>query len=251
MRSVRGFIVLTTCGLLGSCGLLAEREKSASGAKDRIVDVVFASRDLYQGVPLTDADVGVRQVPASCVPADVTFRQASEVIGRTPRQHVLAGEPVREERLGRPDPANGLGAILTPETVALTLTLAPTDGLPPLVQAGNYVDVAWAPDPLRVRDSTADGARVVMQGVKIVALRGWLLDAPGAPPADAGRPMTVTLQLRPDEAERLLTGRASGQLQFSIRSDTDILQWAGSPPPRVEDLRRGAPWPTDAAADDD
>ena len=241
----RAFIFLAgSLVLAGLAALLVIRvtqksaQQVAEAAKPRETsDVVIAVRDLYMGLPITAEDVVVRQVAPDMIPRDETFAQLTDVLGRTPRERILANECVREERLARPDAGIGLNAIVTPGKRAMTVATDTETAVAGLLQAGNYIDVIVTIAP---EDPAAAGAKwvteTILQGIKVLAV-GSSLDADAVPTTEVdkkgkARPSnqmrnlkpSITLELTLEEAERLAQAVARGDLHVVLRSDIDILQ---------------------------
>lgn len=241
----RAFIFLGgSIVLAGLAALLVIRvmqksaQQVAEAAKPReTADVVVAVRDLYMGLPITPEDVTVRQVAPDMIPRDETFMQLTDVLGRTPRERILANECVREERLARPDAGVGLNAIVTPGKRAMTVATDTETAVAGLLQAGNYIDVIVTIAP---EDPAAVGAKwvteTILQGIKVLAV-GSSLDADAQATTEVDKSgharasnqtrnlkPSITLELTLEEAERLAQAVARGDLHVVLRSDIDILQ---------------------------
>jgi pilus assembly protein CpaB len=215
----------------------------AATAPGQNVDVVVATRDLYMGLPITADDVSVRSLSKEQVPRDSTFATLEDLLGRTPRERILANEPIREERLARPDAGVGLNAIVTPGKRGMTIATDTETGIAGLLQSGNYIDVIVTIAP---EDPTAVGAKwvteTILQGIKVLAV-GSQISPEGrtpAPAADANASRTssktkadaaarklkpsITLEVTPEEAEKLALAMSRGEIRVVLRSDIDILQ---------------------------
>ncbi len=217
----------------------AEADRAEADKPSATIDVVIAERDLYMGLPIGADDVVVRQLAPEMVPAESTFRQLSDVLGRTPREHVLANEPLREERLARPDAGIGLNAIVTPGKRAMTVATDTEDAVAGLLQAGNYVDIIVTIKP---DDTSVVGAKwatdTILQGVKVLAVGGQLsgqeeptVDPKTRKKVDKRQPAqrmkpSITLEVTPEEAEKLALAVSQGAIHVVLRSDTDNLQIA-------------------------
>lgn len=244
-----------------------EQARKTAEIQDAI-DVVVATRDLYMGVAIGPDDVTLRKMSPDSVPVDATWHQTSDVVGRTPREHILASEPVREERLAFKDAGVGLNAIITPGRRAMTVATDTQDAVAGLIQPGNYVDIIVTIKP---DDAAAAGAKwlteTIIQGAKVLAVGGSLGQDPSATaPAESDKkkktkesraPKTkpsITLEVTPEDAERLALAVSRGDIAVVLRSDTDILQIAQNgattarnllgtpgmlpPPPKVEEPKK-------------
>ena len=200
------------------------------------VPVVVAVRDLYMGLPITREDVTVRYVFPEMVPRDETFADLEKIVDRTPRERILSGEAVREERLASANAGIGLNAIVTPGKRAMTIATDTETAVAGLLQAGNFVDVIVTIKP---EDPTAVGAKYVaetiLQEIKILAV-GSSLGGNAAKEKDAKdakkkadtatkklRP-SITVEVTPEEAEKLALAQTRGEIHVVLRSDIDILQ---------------------------
>jgi pilus assembly protein CpaB len=249
-----------------------ERIREASKPKETI-DVVIAVRDLYMGLPITPDDIVVRKVVPEMVPADLTFAQHTDVLGRTPRERVLANEIIREERLARPDAGIGLNAIVTPGRRAMTLQTNTETGVAGLIQVGNYLDVIVTikpenPDQVGgqwVSETILHGIKVLAVGAQVAAEQRTVepiapVDpkAPADPKAKETKGGTsaakgnfkpsITVELTPEEAEKLAMAQSQGEITVVLRSDIDVLD---SPDQGVTDVDKVLGIDPKAAADVD
>jgi pilus assembly protein CpaB len=149
---------------------------------------------------------------------------------------------VREERLARPDAGIGLNAIVTPGKRAMTVATDTETAVAGLLQPGNYIDVIVTIAP---EDPTKAGAKwvteTILQGIKVLAVGNTLGGGPAdkpAEPASGGKKKSkqeqqaqnrrlkpsITLEVTPEEAEKLALASSRGQIAVVLRSDIDILQ---------------------------
>jgi pilus assembly protein CpaB len=197
--------------------------------------VVVAVRDLYMGLPISPDDVVLRNVIPEMVPREPTFDDLEKVLGRTPRERILANEPIREERLASANAGIGLNAIVTPGKRAMTMATNTESGVAGLLQAGNFVDVIVTIKP---EDPTAVGAKYVtetiLQEIKVLAV-GSNLGGNEAKEAEAKakksskdsarkQKPSITVEVTPEEAEKLALAMTRGEIHVVLRSDIDILQ---------------------------
>ena len=102
--------------------------------------VIVASRDLYQGVSITEEDLYAVQILPRYLPEGV-FLSPEHVVGPIPRLRILANEFVRAEALA--DPETGRLSDVLP--VGMRAVSVPARGETAL-EGGNYVDAWWTPD---------------------------------------------------------------------------------------------------------
>ena len=243
----RAFLFLAGSVLLGLVAavvvyiIIGQYQKQAQQAArpTGTVHAVVATRDLYMGLPIGTDDVVERELNPDMLDKDHTFASLSDVLGRTPRERILANELIREERLARPDAGVGLNAIVTPGKRAMTVATDTETAVAGLLQAGNYVDIIVT---IRPEDPAAAGGKwvseTILQGIKLLA-EGSSLDGNEGKEEDkkaqkkgaAGdtrrfKP-SITLEVTSEEAERLALAVSQGQIHVVLRSDIDILQYQG------------------------
>lgn len=217
-----------------------DRIKEAAKAP-QTTEVVVAVRDLYMGLPITPDDVAVRQlVPEMVPPEGMTFGALADVLGRTPRERILANELLREERLARPDAGIGLNAIVTPGKRAMTIATNTETAVAGLLAPGNYVDIIVTIKP---EDPTTKDAvwvtETILQEIKVLAVGSALSGAEDRPdaaeaagqgkkaakdPTRKALKPSITLEVTPEEAEKLALADSRGEITVVLRSDIDILQ---------------------------
>lgn len=211
-----------------------EQIKEAQKPKETVA-VVVAVRDLYMGLPISPEDVVIRNVIPEMVPREPTFDDLEKVLGRTPRERILANEPIREERLASANAGIGLNAIVTPGKRAMTMATTTETAVAGLLHAGNFVDVIVT---IRPEDPTAVGAKwvteTILQEIKVLAVGSNLggnaareEDEKAKKKAkDSTKRMkpSITVEVTPEEAEKLALASTRGEIHVVLRSDIDILQ---------------------------
>ena len=206
-----------------------QRQVEQATARPPMVEAVVAVRDLYMGIPITQEDVAVRKLMPEMVPGDETFQSVDEVVGRTPRERVLANELIRTERLARRDAGIGLNAIVTPGKRAMAVEVDTESGVAGFLQPNNFVDVIVTIKP---DDNGIDAKWVtetILQGIKVLAVDqnlGNNEEKEKQNRSSSARRMrpSVTLEVTLEEAEKLALASSKGDLHLVLRSDVDITQ---------------------------
>ncbi len=216
-----------------------KKDIEAANKPPETIPVVVAKRNLYTGIQLTADDVVVRDITPQMVPQDTegaqVFRSLEEVLGRTPRERILANEIIRGERLARRNAGEGLNAIITPGKRAMTIETDEASGLAGLLQPGNYVDVIVTLRPDDVSGRASYATETLLQGIQVLAVGSSLAPQEANKEATSGsrsnREATgrrtrssATLELTLEEAEKLALASVRGELHLVLRSDVDITQ---------------------------
>lgn len=203
------------------------QEQTAKQAqRQETVQTVVAIRDLYMGIPITQQDVALRDLMPEMVPPDAAFQSVDEVVGRTPRERILANELIRTERLARRDAGIGLNAIVTPGKRAMAIEVNTESGVAGFLQPNNFVDVIVTIRP----DEEVDGAKwvteTILQGIKVLAVDNNLGTNEEQEKEKQNRSKrlkpSVTLEVTLEEAEKLALSASRGELHLVLRSDVDI-----------------------------
>lgn len=122
------------------------------------VQVMIAARELEPGRVIGPDDLRPYRIPPDYV-ANPVVREADRLIGRVPRERILKGEFVREERLAPPEAGLGLGAVIPRGLQLLDIPLDPVATHP---SPGAWVDL------VALRDDTLCA---IADHVAVVAVR--------------------------------------------------------------------------------
>ena len=219
----------------------AENQLEEASKPQETVDVVVATRNLYMGLPIGEDDVAVVKLVPEIVPADVTFTSKDAVLGRIPKERVLAQEILRAERLARRESGVGLNALILPGKRAVSIAVKAEEAVAGFIQPLNYVDVIVVikPDDKDALNTRAV-SKILLQGIKVLAIGDSLNGNYGdeevkgsekgskkksKPTKNTGvvkGKRTVTLEVTPGEAEQLALAQAKGEIVLALRADIDI-----------------------------
>jgi len=213
--------------------------------------VVVAKQDLFMGIPITPDQVQTVEVLPGTVPKEAVFADLEEVVGKTPRERILGGEPIRTERLAQRDARFGLNAVIMPGRRAMTIETDSESNIAGFLLPGSFVDVIVTIRP----DERLVGAKwlteTILQQIKVLAvgdsMEGGATNAQATsasnktakadgkagdkPPATKEQTKgmrrqkpTVTLEVTPEEAELLALASSQGDLHLILRGDVDTIQ---------------------------
>jgi Flp pilus assembly protein CpaB len=165
-------MVASAVAIMIVLGIVKRAEQKVADAQlpPDTVTAVVAARDLNVGVTIGPEDVVLAHLIPSVLPESGTFTTVEELVGRTPRERVLANEVVREGRLASADAGIGLNAIIEPGMRAMSVEVDSQSGVAGLIRPGNYVDVIVTIRPDN-RDTKAKWvAHNFLQGAKVLAV---------------------------------------------------------------------------------
>lgn len=188
------------------------------------VRVLVAGRPLPAGTLLKDEDFALREVSPDAVPEGgfiATPESRTELRGALLRRYLDPAEPVLRGDVLRPRDRGFLAAVLRPGTRAVSVGVDHITGTAGLIWPGDQVDLILtqelgagdAPIARRVLGET------VLQDVRVIAVDQQITQGPGATDQAVGRvARTVTLEVSPEQAERVVVAIALGRLALSVRA---------------------------------
>lgn len=186
--------------------------------------VVVAAMEIPVGGAINMSQVKLVDWPQASVPAG-SFSAADEVVGRVPLDRYIAGEPIMEAKLvpklGQP----GVLSYKIPEGHrAMTVAVDQVAGVAGFLAPGNKVDVVLTTLPQGGRQPVS---KIVLQNVPVLAT-GQIIEQ-----QKEGKPVivpTVTMDVTPDDAEKLAIASTQGKLQLVLRraGDTEVAKTGGA-----------------------
>jgi pilus assembly protein CpaB len=220
MRNKRFFVVLG-CALI--FGLLAAFTvsrylASANVYAKNLNSVVVAKVDIPVGAKIISEQLMVVQFPRESTP-DGTFDKAEKLIGRVAVQNIMAREPVTDSRLAAEGSAAGLSAVIPEGYRAMTVKVDDVVGISGFIQPGTLVDVVVVIDPADKNSDQGPISKIVLQNIKVLA-NGQNIDKP-KDDREANSVKAVTLQVTPEQAEKLALASTEGKLQLVMRNSID------------------------------
>lgn len=179
-------------------------------------EVVVAVRDLEIGAQIEAADLRLDEWPSSKLP-DGVFDSFDDLVGRTPIDRILVGEPVLARRLADAGSGVGLSPKVPEGMRAMAVRVDDVNGVAGFVLPEARVDLLITGMPINNPDA-GQMTRTLLGNVRIVAAGEHLSpDASGRPQKVA----VVTVLLTPQQAEMVTLAQAHGRLQLVLRNSND------------------------------
>lgn len=222
MRNKRLIIALAgavVCGVLGV--MLVTRYLSNVQAYTRdLGNVVVAKSGIQLGEKITPDQLMLASIPNGSAP-EGAFRKIDDVAGRVAITAIGVRETVTSMKLAPEGVGGGLSAVIPEGYRAMTVKVDDVVGVSGFVMPGSYVDVVAVILPPAPSGVQTQGpiSKIVLQHIKVLA-SGPKLDSPDnqREPTNA---KAVTLQVTPDQAEKLVLAANEGKLQLVMRNYTD------------------------------
>ena len=218
MKNKRALAVMAVAILFGvTAVVLASRwlllQPSANAGR-----IVVAATDINLGQRLSPEMLKLVEWPADSVPKG-SFADPQKLAGRVVKSSVLAGEPVSETKLAPAGTVGGLSALIAEGKRAITVRVNDVVGVAGFALPGTYVDIIVstqkdAPDGVR-RDQTI--SKIVLERILVLAVAQEVN-------RDDSKPKVVnavTLEVTPEQAEKLDLARSVGTLSLALRNQVD------------------------------
>lgn len=218
MRTTRTWVMLGVAVLAGLLAvLLASKwlnEKSGSG----VAKVAVAATDISLGQRLTPELVQMVDWPTGSMPPGA-IRKAGDLDGRVLRTNLIRGEAVLESKLAPVGTKGGLSAVIGEGKRAITVRVNDVIGVAGFALPGNYVDII-----VNTQRESGDAQARDKNISKIVLERILVLAVAQEVSRDETKPKVVnavTLEVSPDQAEKIDLARSVGTLSLVLRNQVD------------------------------
>lgn len=217
MRNPKAIAMLVLSVVIGlgativAAGWIAEKGQMASS------QIVVAAGDIQLGSRLNSQMLKMVDWPSGSIPPGAVTK-ADLLQDRVVKTSVLRGEPILEAKLAPLGTQGGLSAVIPEGKRAMTVRVNDVIGVAGFALPGNYVDIVVN------TQLEADGGRGDKQISKIVLEHILVLAVAQEASRDETKPRVVnavTLELTPEQAEKLDLARSVGTLSLVLRNQVD------------------------------
>ena len=229
MRNPRALIMLGISVLIAAVAVyFASRWLSEQG-DIATAKIVVAKSDIPPGAPITPDVISISEWPRTSVPKG-SFSDAAQLKDRVINTGLSAGEPILESKLAPLGSKGGLSAVITPGKRALTVSVNEIVGVAGFALPGNFVDVM-----VNTQDDRGNQvSKIVLEKILVLAVAQEAERDPTKPKVVSA----VTLELSPEDSEKLDLARSIGSLSLVLRNQLDSEDLA-SEGARKQDLLAG------------
>jgi len=220
MRNKRFFVVLAGAlvfGLLAAVSVNRYLSNAQAFSKD-MTRVAVAKVAIPLGTKIVPEQVMMVQFPRESMP-DGTFENADKLAGRVAIMNIAAREPITDSRLAPEGTAGGLSAVIPEGYRAMTVKVDDVVGISGFIMPGTLVDVVVVITPEDASRGAGPISKIVLQNIKVLA-NGQNIDKPENQ-RDVNSVKAVTLQVTPEQAEKLALATSEGRLQLVMRNSID------------------------------
>lgn len=242
-RTIRSLYIVIGLALIltavASVYLTQDSQKSDKEAAANAPSALVFTQGLPAGHVITTNDVRWMRLNGKAPPESAVLdtRQSElDIIGSSLKRAVTAGEAVREDLLAAKLSGAALATKLNPGFRAVTIDMdaaqlasgrvLPNDRVDLILTPGAPQGAGPIPMPtLPGTTPTMTGVTRILDNVRILAISGATEPAdPEKAEMDSSllKGATVTLELRPDQAERVLASLALGKIALLLRRPNDV-----------------------------
>ena len=221
MRNKRLIIAVAAAVVFGLVAAVSVSRylANAQSYTKNLNNVVIAKVDIPIGSRIIAEQLTTAQLPRSVAP-DGTFSKVDEnLIGRVAVTRIAAREPVTDSRLAPLGSAAGLSSVIPEGYRAMNVRVDDVVGISGFIMPGTLVDIVVVIEPPDNGSERERISKIVLQNIKVLA-NGGNLDKPKNE-KEVERVKTVTLQVTPEQAEKLALASSEGRLQLVMRNSID------------------------------
>jgi pilus assembly protein CpaB len=230
MNTARIVVLTIAVGAGGVAAYLAsgsdDKPAPAPVVQLKTVDVLVAKADIGLGQTVTAENLQWQTWPAATASSNFIVRNerpeaTKQVAGSIARAPFLAGEPIREPKLIKADGSGFMAAILPAGMRAISTEISPETGAGGFILPNDRVDVILSKREKSADKNSTDLVRseVILSNVRVLAIDQAPKEKDGQ---NSVIGKTVTLELKPEQAEALTRARQSGTLALALRSIADV-----------------------------
>ena len=219
MRNTRALIMMIAAVIAGLAAVVIGARwlsQQATGSSNRLV---VAGSDIDLGSRLTPAMLKAVEWPSGSMPKGA-FSNPADLDTRVLRTSVLSGEPILESKLAPMGSKGGLSAVVAEGKRAMTVRVNDVIGVAGFALPGNYVDIIVNTQEEGAKSTGKDQtiSKIVLEHILVLAVA-----------QEVGRDETkpkvvsaVTVEVTPDQAEKLDLARSVGTLSLMLRNQVDL-----------------------------
>ena len=231
MNTARIVVLTIAVGAGGIAAYLASGSDKAPPtvpvAQLPTVDVLVAKSDIGLGQSVKPEDLQWQTWPAATASNNFIRRSehpdaTNQIAGSIARSPFIAGEPIREPKLVKAEGSGFMAAILPAGMRAVSTEISPETGAGGFILPNDRVDVILSKrdkNPDRAAAPDTVNSEIILSNVRVLAIDQAPKEKDGQ---NAVIGKTVTLELKPEQAETLARAHQTGTLSLALRSIADV-----------------------------
>ncbi|QBY52347.1 Flp pilus assembly protein CpaB [Cupriavidus oxalaticus] len=217
MKNMRAILMLLIALVAGVAAVVSASRWLVQQSSSSVRQVVVAANDLNLGQPLNGSQLRLVSWPAGSVPPGA-FQDTKALEGRVVRTSLQRGEPVLDAKLAPIGTKGGLSAVINDGKRAITVRVNDVVGVAGFALPGNYVDVIVNTNEEARNAQNSNISKIVLEKILVLAVAQQVS-------RDDTQPKVVnavTLEVTPEQAEKLDVARSVGTLSLVLRNQMDV-----------------------------
>jgi pilus assembly protein CpaB len=210
-------VVAVFFGLIAAYGIynfLSYKQKETDSLRASNQEIVVAAQDIPPGTTINEEVIKKGMIkttpwPKNSIPVGA-FSSPQQVVGKINRVKILANEPILESRLA--GEGAGLTVRLEAGKRALAVRVDEIIGVSGFIVPDDRVDVILTTTPLGANQD-AKVSKIVLQNKRVLSVAQSTEQKDGKPQLAR----SITLEVTPDEAEKLSLASQEGQIVLALR----------------------------------
>jgi len=205
---------------------LTKKPKAEKTSATQVTEtLVVAAVDIARGSKIENESIRMEKFLKDSMP-NGSFTTSEMVVGRIAKQPILASEPVLESRLVPPGTSKGgLAALVPDKKRAMAVKVDQVIGVAGFLDVDHMVDVL-----VSIKSGEEEGgyiSKTVLENIKILSA-GSIEE--GKDKEKKKRVNVITLEVTPEEAEKLALAVTKGKILLALRgyADTDDALTSGA-----------------------
>jgi pilus assembly protein CpaB len=219
MGRTRAWVIMAAAVFAGLVAVVLASHWIAAQSQLGVNKVVVLAVDVQLGSRISAQMLALVDWPSGSVP-DGAFNDPQSVDGRVAKTSLQRGEPVLESKLAPVGTRGGLSAVVAEGKRAITVRVNDVIGVAGFALPGNYVDIMVSTQQEGGKASNGQEHKIS----KIVLERILVLAVAQEASRDETKPKVVsavTLEVTPEQAEKLDIARSVGTLSLVLRNQVD------------------------------
>jgi pilus assembly protein CpaB len=212
--------------VLGARNYIGDRvaqEKARLATPPEMIELVVARHELRRNDIVSAETMAVRSLPKAFAPGGAVLpARFDSVLGSRLMSAMKAGEPLLSGNLTAVE-STAISSRIRPGVRAMTVAVDEVNSLSGMLQPGDRIDIILsARIPGAAGVSTSEVTRTVMQDVPVLATGRQSRPGVAGEEFSGGRPFTsITVEVDPVRAQRLVVAQRSGKLTAVLRNPGD------------------------------
>ena len=221
MRNKRLIIALLAAITFGLIAAVSVKQYLLSAqAFNRVNDVVVAKVEIPVGSRIIPEQLVIAQFPADVTPQGAISTIDENLIGRVVITAISPKDPLTESKLAPVGSLGGLSSVIPEGYRAMTVKVDDVVGVSGFIMPGALVDIVVVIQPPKGSANEEMISKIVLQNIKVLA-NGQNIDKPKNDREVERSVRAVTLQVTPEQAEKLALASSEGKLQLVMRNSVD------------------------------